>query len=96
MKKTVRRDWLKRQIAKGNIEIKCNMILTDDYAYDNASNCQKSDWKKANIENFSEQDFKYQSGYAYWNEDKTEISWTMLCNHYYTCRIREAEQNATN
>jgi hypothetical protein len=39
MTNTVRRDWIKRQIIKGNIEIRTDMILTDDYAYDNSANC---------------------------------------------------------
>ena len=83
---TVRRDWLKRQIIKGNIEIKTDMILTDDYAFDNAYNCQKSGWRKANIESYTDQDFKYSYGALHKNEDGT-LSWTMLCNHYYTCRL---------
>lgn len=85
--RTVNRGWLKKQIADGNIEIKTDMILTDDYAFDASCNNQKSEWKKANIKDFSDKDFKYKSGRAYWNEDKTEILWTMLANHYYTCRI---------
>ena len=83
---TIRRDWLKKQITLGNIEIKCDMILTDDYAFDSASNFRKSEWKKADIKDFRDQDFKYSSGSAYKNNDGT-ISWTMLCNHYYTCRV---------
>ena len=74
-------------IEKGKIEIKCDMILTDDYAFDNATNCQKHSWKKADISCFSNEDFKYKSGRAYWNQDKTGIKWVMLCNHYYTCRL---------
>lgn len=84
--KTVNRGWLKRQIEKGLVEIKCDMVLTDDYAFDVAYNYQKDDWKKAEIKNFHDQDFKYKSGRAYWNADGT-ISWIMLCNHYYTVRI---------
>ena len=84
---TVNRGWLKNQIAKENIEIKCQQILTDDYAFDAGYNYQKSDWKKADIKNYTYQDFKYKSGRAYWNNDRTQIEWIMLCNHYYTCRI---------
>ena len=89
---TVRRDWIKRQIIAGKVMIETNMILTDDYAFDAAYNCQKSNWRKADIKHFSEQDFKYTSGYAYW-ENKAEgiISWTMLCNHYYTIKILKDE-----
>ena len=85
--RTVNRGWLRRQIEAGKIEIKTDMILTDDYAFDAAYNAQKSGWTKADIKNFSEEDFKYSSGRAYWNEDRTEMRWTMLANHYYTCRF---------
>ena len=85
--KTVNRGWLKKQIEKGNVEIKCDMILTDDYAFDAAYKYQKEEsWRKALAADFKEQDFKYKSGRAYWNENGT-ISWTMLCNHYYTVRL---------
>lgn len=47
--KTIRRDWLKRQIEKGNIEAKCNHKFTDDYAFDNAYNFGKTDWMPARI-----------------------------------------------
>lgn len=88
--KKIRRDWIKRQIEKGNILIKTDMILTDDYAFDAAYNCQKSDWREAKIENFSDYDFKFKSGYAYWNNDGT-FSWTMLTNHYYTCKLKNLQ-----
>jgi hypothetical protein len=92
--KTIRRDWLKKQMAAGNIEIKCNMILTDDYAFDAAYNFQKSDWSKANIKDFDDMDFKYKSGYAYM-DDNGLIHWTMLANHYYTCRLIKTENKNT-
>ncbi|MDA3940493.1 MAG: hypothetical protein PF693_14480 [Spirochaetia bacterium] len=89
MTNTVRRDWIKRQIIKGNIEIRTDMILTDDYAYDNSANCHESkEWNIADIKNFTDHDFKYKSGYAYKNEDGS-IKWTMLANHYYTIRLRK-------
>jgi len=93
MNKTVRRDWIKKQIIAGNVLIKCDMILTDDYAFDAAYNCQKTEnWRKANIEDFNDQDFKYKSGWAYWaNKEEGIISWTMLCNHYYTIKIVKGE-----
>lgn len=89
MRTTVNRLWLKKQIIAGNIEIKRTQILTDDYAFDAAYNFQKSDWKLANIEDFTEMDFKYGSGRAYWNDDKTVINWTLLANHYYECRLKK-------
>ena len=85
---TVNRAWLRRQIEKGNVQIKCDMVLTDDYAMDSAMNFQKEEgWKTADIKNFNDRDFRNKSGQARWNHNRTEISWTMLCNHYYTCRL---------
>lgn len=49
--KTVRRDWLKRQVEAGNIEAKCNYSLTDDYAFDNATGFGKTGWIPARIRN---------------------------------------------
>jgi hypothetical protein len=90
MNKTIRRDWLKRQIQKGNMQIKTKMILTDDYAYDNATNCQASEWHDAKIEDFYDQDFKYSTGFAQWNDDGT-INFAMMCNHYYILRLKNKE-----
>ena len=84
---TVNRGWLKKQIAAGNVEIKTNYVLTDDYAFDASVNAQASGWKKADIVNFSDDDFQYKSGRAYWNEERSEIKWYMLANHSYTCRL---------
>lgn len=47
--KTIRRDWIKKQIALGNIEAKCDYIYTDDYAFDNAYGFQKTDWMIARL-----------------------------------------------
>jgi hypothetical protein len=44
---TVNRAWLKKQIAAGNVEIKTDMILTDDYAFDAAYKNQKSDLEES-------------------------------------------------
>lgn len=49
MSNTIRRDWLKRQILKGNVMVKCKGVYTDDYAFDAAYNYQKTDWMKAAI-----------------------------------------------
>lgn len=91
--KIVRRDWIKRQIIAGNVEIKTDMILTDDYAFDAAYSFQKKDWVKADIKYFDDNDFRYKTGYAYLNEDGT-ISWTMLANHYYTIRIIKKDKKS--
>jgi len=47
--KTIRRDWLKRQIEKGNVEAKCQHDLTDDYQFDNANDFGKTDWMEARM-----------------------------------------------
>ncbi len=70
------------------MDIRVDMILTDDYAFDAGSNYQKSDWSTADIKNFDDYDFKYKSGRATWNDDGTTIAWTMLTNYYYTLRLK--------
>lgn len=47
--KTIRRDWLMKQIDKGVVRAKCDMHLTDDYACDNASGFGKTGWMAARI-----------------------------------------------
>lgn len=49
--KTIKRNWLKKQIELGKIEAKCNYHMTDDYAWDNANNFGKTDWMKARLSN---------------------------------------------
>ncbi len=49
MRKTVRRDWLKKQVEAGKVEAKCDMRLTDDYAFDSAYGFGKTDWMPARI-----------------------------------------------
>ena len=49
IKKSIRRDWLKRQIEAGKIEVKCNYHMTDDYAFDNANDFGKTDWMPARM-----------------------------------------------
>ena len=40
--KTIRRDWLRKQIEAGKVTGRCEMHLTDDYAFDNATGCGKT------------------------------------------------------
>ena len=47
--KTIRRDWLKKQIEAGKVEAKCNFHYTDDYAFDNAYGFGKTEWMPAHI-----------------------------------------------
>lgn len=97
--KTIRRDWLKRQIEKGVVEAKVNYALTDDYAYDNSVNNQRTKvWKPAvvcehskrtydrPVVYFADFDFKTSTGYAGWEEDGT-ITFCPLSSEYYTLRI---------
>lgn len=46
---TVNRGWLRKQIEAGNVEVKCDYSMTDDYAWDNASGFGKTDWMPARI-----------------------------------------------
>ena len=46
---TVNRGWLRKQIEAGNVEVKCNYSMTDDYAWDAASGFGKTDWMPARI-----------------------------------------------
>ena len=46
--KTVRRDWIMRQIDKGNIEAKCIYHYSDGYAWD-AETSGGTDWLLARI-----------------------------------------------
>ncbi len=89
--KVIRRDWLKRQIIAGKIEIKCKGIYTDDYYHDGQTNYSISDWQLADISDFQDHDFTYTSGYAR-QEENGMIHWTMLHNHYYDCRLISDEQ----
>jgi hypothetical protein len=61
--KTINRGWLKKQIAKGNIEAKCNHRLTDDYAFDAATGFGKSEWAPARyVANKHQCDEQYDKG----------------------------------
>ena len=45
--KSVNRGWLRKQAAAGKLWLKCSMHLTDDYAWDNASNfCKMDEFKQ--------------------------------------------------
>ena len=46
---TSRREWLRKQIDAGKMEVKCNYHLTDDYAFDNANKGGTTDWMPARI-----------------------------------------------
>ena len=80
--KTVRRDWLKRQVEKGNVEVKCNYSYTDDYAGDAAANFGKTTWMPAEIVEemrnrtpghiaFFAENFRGRGGMAYWYDETT-------------------------
>jgi hypothetical protein len=89
--KTIRRDWLKRQIAAGRMEIRCRGVYTDDYSFDAAVNFQRNDgWAVADIANFNDEDFRYSTGYCFLDETTGIYHWGMLCNHYYELRLKAA------
>jgi len=47
--KTIRRNWLYRQIEAGKVTGMCNLHLTDDYAYDNATGFGETEWMPVRI-----------------------------------------------
>jgi hypothetical protein len=47
--KTIKRNWLMKQIELGKMEVKCEMSLTDDYRFDVANEFGVSDWMPARI-----------------------------------------------
>ncbi len=46
---TINRGWLKKQIAQGKMEAKCDYHLTDDYAYDNDNKGGRTTWMPVRI-----------------------------------------------
>lgn len=105
---TIRRDKLQRDIEAGKMEAKCDMVLTDDFAFDGSVNFQKSDWLPAEVVPYAKRqyrddahrvcyfdpyDFRYSTGRAYRNLDGT-ISFTICANHYYTLRYRDTRTEA--
>lgn len=76
MSKTVNRGWLRKQVEKGNMEVKCCYHMTDDYRYDYDNNCGKTGWFQACLDDgkgqtvgelfkLPERYFKSVSGCAY-------------------------------
>lgn len=47
--KTIKRNWLKKQIEDGKVEAKCDYSMTDDYAFDNANCFGATGFAKARI-----------------------------------------------
>lgn len=91
--KTIRRDWIKRQIEAGRMEAKCDYHYTDG---DTADNFGKTGWLPACIGNFidghinfQEHDFRFKSGAAWKNEDET-INLSVHSNLSYTLRLKGA------
>lgn len=92
MSKTVNRGWLKREVAKGNMMVRCCYHMTDDYARDYADNYGKTDWIKVGIKeqhngeeetyDIPEWYFKSQSGCAY-QDDKGKINLIIHSNLAY-------------
>lgn len=44
MYKTIKRNWLKKQIELGKVIGKCRYSYTDDYAFDNSNDFGKTEW----------------------------------------------------
>jgi len=87
MRKTIRRDWLQRQIAKGTVFMRCRYHYTDDYAWDAATNFGKDDeWWKPTEKTFDNWDFRTSTGYCYRNNDGT-ITFAIHSNLAYDVKI---------
>ena len=96
----VNRGWLLRQVQAGNVEVKCNYSMTDDYAFDAAYNFGKTDWMPA--QDYFKKDgcklawyFSTKGGFAYWNEDKSEIAMSVYSNYSLQLRIKAAPAKTT-
>lgn len=97
--KMVNRGWLKRQIAAGKIEARCNFSYTDDYAWDNATNFGRTEWlpmylmegwqdHRENQIGVHAEELQFESGRAY-RVNEQEIRLSIHHNLLYTCRIVE-------
>ena len=92
---TVKRDWIKNQIEKGNLMIKTDMKSTDNYilfdgyaAYNSEKDdCQEKGWKVAVIKEFDPTQFGFQGGYAYKNDDNT-ICWVIMRGLIFTFKLK--------
>lgn len=85
---TIRRDVLKRKLARGELEARCRQHLTDDYAFDAADNFGRTDWMPAaysddlniakvinGVLTFSDSEFEGRSGRALKRDDGTVTLW---------------------
>ena len=89
------RGHLKRLIQRGLIEAKCIYSLTDDYAWDNANNFGKTDWKPARIGEepvkgyitFYESDLKTKSGCLLEDRDEEGL-YTLIVHSNLAYKIR--------
>lgn len=99
----INRQSLKKLIASGALEAKCDGHYTDDYAYDAAANFRKTEWlparyvdaQMARHENsepgtltFGNWDFKTSSGLAYLDKDGS-YSLHVHSNLSYTLRLKQ-------
>lgn len=89
--KTINRGWLRKQIEKGNMEIKCLYYMTDDYKIDADRNFGKTEWVDAKEFNLTERDFKTKSGCAWQNEEGI-ISLVIHSNRAYDIRIKKSAE----
>lgn len=98
--RTIRRDWLKRQIEQGKALARCKFALSDDYIDDNARNLGRTGWKPAYLKasrddyregmiGFLPEDFRYRSGRAYQYEDSQDITFVVMTNESFAIRIVE-------
>lgn len=103
--KKITRGTLLNAARKGQLWIRCDMRLTDDYAGDNADGFGKEKeftlvvldekplaWHERPADgctHLNPSDFRYSSGCVYRDSRTGEIRWHMLANHYYTVVISD-------
>lgn len=100
-KKIAHRGHLKNLVKKGMIEARCLFRYTDDYAYDNSTNCGRDEqWLPAEfVENYSDGkngfisfknwDFGTASGYLSKEKEGGVYSFAIHSNLVYSVRIKE-------
>lgn len=99
---TVNRGTIKKLIEAGVLVASCNYRLSDDYAFDNATNFGKTDFIPARLKkdskdwqegfaNFDDYDFKTKSGKAWLNQDGKSITLKIHENESWDLKFKENE-----
>lgn len=97
---SINRGQLKKLVAAGLMQAKCDYRMTDDYAFDNSINCGKTEWLDAQLDerhgyriegklSFTAWDFATSCGLAYLdNKDKSLVHLIIHQNESHTFRLK--------